>query len=267
MSRIDKLVTKAFPDELRSVRPIETDEEALFAKTLEKLGLERPADPVPEPRKGFALFPRREAKPRKLVEIPLEPVKHRWARWMGGALAACLVLSCGIYGFGWLLHSLGFGTRPQSPGDEISHPSVSAASPAPREDSAWPAEPSIEVVSCLPAANRLTVGVSFYGLSPSAYMAEARCGSQELYCMERSTEEKAEQESLLKMTFVSEQLFERMEDDRLVLRFRLIPGLLEEEEADVQAYPESLGFVLNTTSGHVQELSGEELEALWEELG
>lgn len=85
--------------------------------------------------------------------------------------------------------------------------------------------------------------------------------------MERSTEEKAEQESLLKMTFVSEQLFERMEDDRLVLRFRLIPGLVEEEEADAQAYPESLGFVLNTTSGHVQELSGEELEALWEELG
>ena len=40
MSEIDKLVNRAYPDELRRVTPIAVDEGAILARTLEKLGLE-----------------------------------------------------------------------------------------------------------------------------------------------------------------------------------------------------------------------------------
>lgn len=273
MSRIDKLVSKAFPDELRHVEPIETDEDALFAMTLEKLGLDSPAPAGQEEPKGPLSVLRREKRQEKLVEVPLVRVKRRWANWIGGALAACLVLGCGIYWGSWLLHSLGFGTRAHSPGGGEEHPGVVAVgspspSPTPQRAGVQDELPAIDVGSSIATANRFTVTMSFRGLLPSAYKAEARLGSQELYCMERSTGEKSENVQLLSMTFVSEEMFEEMEENQLVLRLELIPGLLgEEKDIDLQAYPKSRGFVVDTRSGYTRELSSEELEELWGEAG
>ncbi len=269
MSRIDKLVAKAFPDELRSVTPVETDEAALFAMTLKKLGLEPAAPAAPEEPKGPLAFLHREKSQGKLIEVPLEQVKHRWASWLGGAIAACLVLSCGIYWGGWLMHSLGVGTRAHSAGEEISHPGVEAVSPSPasQEDVPQSEELSMQVVSCLPSENSLTVGVKFHGLSPSLYMAEVRCKGNELYCVARSTEGDTEEESTLKLTFVGEKSFEDAGNEQLVLRFQLIPGQVGAEEENAEAYPQQVGFVINTTSGYVKQVSGEELSEEWERLG
>lgn len=267
MSRIDKLVAKAFPDELRDVRPVETDEDALFTMTLEKLGLEPPAPAAPEKPKSPLSFLRRGKRQEKLVEVPLERVRSRWAGWLAGALAACLALGCGIYWGSWMMNSLGIGARPHSAGDVNSR--LGAVAEAPSQPS--PPDPDkqscIEVTSSLAAVNRFTVSVTFRGLMASAYKAEARVGDSELYCVERSTEAGTGEEQVLNMTFVSEEDFEKMKDTRLVLRLQLIPGLLVEEDIDLQAYPESVGFVEDTRSGETRKLSGEELEEMWGEAG
>lgn len=272
MSRIDKLVAKAFPDELRDVRPVETDEDALFGLTLEKLGLEPPAPAAPEKPRGLLSFLRRGKRQEKLVEVPLERVRYRWAGWLAGTLAACLVLGCGIYWGGWMMNSLGIGARPHSAGDVESRLGTVAETPSqppPTEPvySVRDEQSSIEVTSSLAAVNRFTVSVTFRGLMASAYKAEARVGDSELYCVERSTEAGTGEEQVLNMTFVSEEDFEKMKDTRLVLRLQLIPGLLVEEDMDLQAYPESVGFVEDTRSGETRELSGEELEEMWGEAG
>lgn len=91
MSEIDKLVNRAYPDELRKVAPIAVDEEAILAKTLEKLGLEKEAQPgggkkdKHEARHG-------ERRPVRLVEVPLEREKGGWVKWAGWAVAACVAV-------------------------------------------------------------------------------------------------------------------------------------------------------------------------------
>lgn len=91
MSEIDKLVNRAYPDELRKVTPIAVDEDAILARTLEKLGLEKEEQPGKEKK------PRHEArhterKPVRLVEVPLERSKGGWVKWAGWAVAACVAM-------------------------------------------------------------------------------------------------------------------------------------------------------------------------------
>lgn len=109
MTEIDKIVNQAFPDELRRVQPIPVDEEKILARTFEKLGLEKA--PAPQPVKARRSryvqrhSQRREEEPT-LVAVAIEPARPMWRALVGWALAACLVLACGI-GFGpTLLRSL-----------------------------------------------------------------------------------------------------------------------------------------------------------------
>lgn len=91
MSEIDKLVNRAYPDELRKVTPIAVDEDAILGRTLEKLGLEKDTQPSGEkrPRHG-------ERRPAKLVEVPLEREKGGWMKWAGWAVAACVAVVCAV---------------------------------------------------------------------------------------------------------------------------------------------------------------------------
>lgn len=115
MSQIDKLVNKAFPDELRHVEPIDVDGDALIARTMEKLGL-------PQPTARPAAPQGKAPKGERLVAVPLVAVRHLWVNRAGWALAACLVLACGIYWGPRLLRDLGFGSRaPASQGDAAPH--------------------------------------------------------------------------------------------------------------------------------------------------
>lgn len=115
MSRIDKLVNRAFPDELRNVEPIAVDEDAIFAHTLEKLGLNAQS-PLAEPKPlKQSQRGRREAK---LVEVPQTEVKHRWVEWTGWAVAACLVIAFAVSWGPWLMSNLGFGTRDPGPAEK-----------------------------------------------------------------------------------------------------------------------------------------------------
>lgn len=110
MSQIDKLVNKAFPDELRHVEPVDVDEDAILALTMEKLGLGQDQGAQPVKGKGI-LRGRGKRQEEKLVAVPLVAVRRRWVDRIGIALAACLVLTCGVYWGPWLLHNLGFGSR------------------------------------------------------------------------------------------------------------------------------------------------------------
>lgn len=115
MNRIDKLVNRAFPDELRNVEPIAVDEDAIFAHTLEKLGLNAQS-PLAEPKPlKQSQRGRREAK---LVEVPQTEVKHRWVEWTGWAVAACLVIAFAVSWGPWLMSNLGFGTRDPGPAEK-----------------------------------------------------------------------------------------------------------------------------------------------------
>ena len=75
MSEIDKLVNRAFPDELRNVEPVDVDEDAILALTLEKLGLgadePEPAEEIPEERRPAWVRGAKPQKERKLVERPM----------------------------------------------------------------------------------------------------------------------------------------------------------------------------------------------------
>ncbi|RKJ41726.1 hypothetical protein D7X94_02620 [Acutalibacter sp. 1XD8-33] len=116
MSEIDKLVNRAFPDELRNVEPVSVDEDAVFARTLEKLGLDAPG----RVREGPTLLKKDHGKiqEKKWVEVPPETVKHRWMSWTGWAVAACLVVACAVSWGPWLASNLGFGTREPGPAEK-----------------------------------------------------------------------------------------------------------------------------------------------------
>lgn len=128
MSEIDKLINQAFPDELRDIEPIDVDEDAILAMTLESLGLEQPVLPeLPAiPAKPLRRLAGRRAKGKKeepgqevqpgLIEVPVV-VRHRWVDLAGWAIAACLVLVCAVNWGPWLINNLDFGIGPRSSGD------------------------------------------------------------------------------------------------------------------------------------------------------
>lgn len=125
MSEIDKLINRAFPDELRNVEPVDVDEDAILSLTLEKLGLgpdltDGPAEDEP----GKPARTRKAPKPEKelkLVEAPVVVVKHPWLNWAGWAVAACLMLAFVANWGPWLIANLGFGTQPQTPGESSGY--------------------------------------------------------------------------------------------------------------------------------------------------
>ena len=124
MSEIDKLINQAFPDELRDVEPIDVDEDAILAMTLDALGLESsPMAELPEliPVRRRARTVRREEKTgpnTEYVEVPVV-VRRRWLDWAGWAIAACLVLVLAVNWGPWLINNLDFGIGPRSPGDSV----------------------------------------------------------------------------------------------------------------------------------------------------
>lgn len=126
MSEMDKLVNRAFPDELRNVEPIDVDEDAILALTLEKLGLDMDqADELmdaDEPVK--TVWVKKSSKPKKeekLVEVPVVVLKHQWLNWAGWAVAACLMVAFVAKWGPWLITNLGFGTgQPKSAGETTS---------------------------------------------------------------------------------------------------------------------------------------------------
>lgn len=126
MSEIDKLVNRAFPDELRNVEPIQADEDAILAMTMEKLGLEPSRPEQPDiPAKPLLRWterrPAREKAEPELIEVPVV-VRRRWVNWAGWAIAACLVLVCALNWGPWLIDNLDFGTGPRSMGDIQANP-------------------------------------------------------------------------------------------------------------------------------------------------
>lgn len=127
MSEIDKLINQAFPDELRDIEPIDVDEDAILARTLETLGLEQPIVPelpdlpVKPLRRLTKKYGRKKEEPGQdthpgLIEVPVV-VHHRWMDLAGWAIAACLVLVCAINWGPWLIDNLDFGIGPRSSGD------------------------------------------------------------------------------------------------------------------------------------------------------
>lgn len=119
MSEIDKLINQAFPDELRGVEPIDVDEDAILAMTLDALGLESsPKAELPElipVRRRSRPARKKEEKP-EFVEVPVV-VRRRWLDWAGWAIAACLVLILAVNWGPWLINNLDFGIGPRSSGD------------------------------------------------------------------------------------------------------------------------------------------------------
>lgn len=116
MSEIDKLINQAFPDELRGVEPIDVDEDAILAMTLDALGLESsPKAELPElipVRRRSRPARKKEEKP-EFVEVPVV-VRRRWLDWAGWAIAACLVLVLAVNWGPWLINNLDFGIGPRS---------------------------------------------------------------------------------------------------------------------------------------------------------
>lgn len=99
MSEIDKLVNQAYPDELRRVSPIAVNEEAVLARTLDKLGLDgsEPAKGQTKKKKGRYVGRHEAQREIHLVEVPQEPEpKHRWIGWISWAAAACLLITCAV---------------------------------------------------------------------------------------------------------------------------------------------------------------------------
>lgn len=123
MSEIDKLINRAFPDELRNVEPAEVDEDAILALTLQKLGLKETETTGSEAGKAERT-PRPARRPPveqggDLEEAPLIVVRHSWVNWAGWIAAACLVIVFAINWGPWLIRNLGFGTgQPYKAGDK-----------------------------------------------------------------------------------------------------------------------------------------------------
>ncbi len=119
MSEIDKLVNRAYPDELRRVTPIAVDEGAVLAQTLEKLGLAGAKRPSRRRRRPERYAGRHEARREaRLVEVPVEPPRRRWIGWAGWAAAACIAVACAVnFGPALLEHVLVYPTGARTAGD------------------------------------------------------------------------------------------------------------------------------------------------------
>lgn len=125
MSEMDKLVNRAFPDELRNVEPVDVDEDAILALTLEKLGLDQAGELAGADEPVETVRVRKPSKPQKeekLVEVPVVVLKHQWLNWAGWAVAACLVIAFVANWGPWLITNLGFGTgQPKSSGEHSNY--------------------------------------------------------------------------------------------------------------------------------------------------
>lgn len=252
MNRIDKLVNKAFPDELRNVEPTPVDESAILSRTLEKLGLEQPAEPQPVKKTvhtPHGTGPRPETEREEhFVEVPLEIVKPHWVNRIMLGLAACLLLAFVVNWGPWLLNNLGFGsrTRPLAPGEEnpgasfpiTIHP-IATPAPDEGESQAEPADDSAPANTILKgqAGNIRVTNFSSGGAGLQVYMRfenensagafcytiTAKCGEKELYCISRSS---GDATGLVSLNFASEEAFNDMEDSTITLVATLVPGLL-----------------------------------------
>ena len=133
MSEIDKLINQAFPDELRDVEPIDVDEDAILAMTLDALGLESSTkaelpELIPARRRARTLPREEKTGPNtEYVEVPVV-VRRRWLDWAGWAIAACLVLILAVNWGPWLINNLDFGIGPRSSGDGVVSGSSSVSS-------------------------------------------------------------------------------------------------------------------------------------------
>lgn len=268
MSRIDKLVTNAFPDELRNVEPIEVDEDAVLALTLAKLGLEQPAGPLREPQqmdgeKKLIFFDGSgQKRVAALVEIPLEREKHHWTHWAGGAAAACLALACLFWWGPLLLGALGFGTRAHSTGELGPEPSDGSVNgiaavqgtPAPTASS------EVEWVVLEGNANDIEVRPGFTqdgsGLSvtlrirnapPSYYSVRAQYQGKELYCVTRREGDSGEGWQDLELSFLSEVAFDP--EGHVDLIVELVPALVYGSGSSSLSYLTAAGFTLHLDDG------------------
>lgn len=122
MREIDKLVSRAYPDELRRVTPIPVDEKAILARALGKLNL---TEAAPAARKEPSFWKkgryvgRHSKKPEpQLVEMPREPRQRRWTTWLGWAAAACLLLAAAVNFGPYMLQGMGLGTTPAAQGED-----------------------------------------------------------------------------------------------------------------------------------------------------
>lgn len=116
MREIDKLVSRAYPDELRRVTPIPVDEKAILARTLGKLNLTEAASST---WKKGRYVGRHSKKPEpQLVEMPREPRQRRWTTWLGWAVAACLLLVAAVNFGPYMLQGMGLGTAPAAQGED-----------------------------------------------------------------------------------------------------------------------------------------------------
>lgn len=125
MREIDKLVSRAYPDELRRVTPIPVDEKAILARTLGKLNLTEAAPAArkePSSRKKGRYVGRHSKKPEpQLVEMPREPRQRRWTTWLGWAAAACLLLAAAVNFGPYMLQGMGLGTTPAAQGEDKNY--------------------------------------------------------------------------------------------------------------------------------------------------
>lgn len=87
MKRMDQWVNEACGEELKRVKPISVDEQAVLTKTLEKLGLSQ--EKLPWQEKGTPDF---EALEPVLVEYPEPEKKRSWAWRLAQAAVACFAL-------------------------------------------------------------------------------------------------------------------------------------------------------------------------------
>ena len=120
MREIDKLVNRAYPDELRRVTPIAVDEKAILSRALDKLGLEeaKPAGKTASRRRSRYIG-RHGAKPNlQLVEMPQEPAGRPWVTWLGWAVAACVAIAAVVNIGPYLLQ--GTPVAPSAQGEEAA---------------------------------------------------------------------------------------------------------------------------------------------------
>lgn len=116
MKRMDQWVNEACGEELKRVKPIPVDEQAVLTKTLEKLGLSQ--EKLPWQEKGTPDF---EALEPVLVEYPEPEKKRSWAWRLAQAAVACFALFLVGYMVSPAISGLlGSGGGPGAAGSSVS---------------------------------------------------------------------------------------------------------------------------------------------------
>lgn len=116
MKRMDQWVNEACGEELKRVKPIPVDEQAVLTKTLEKLGLSQ--EKLPWQEKGTPDF---EALEPVLVEYPEPEKKRSWTWRLAQAAVACFALFLVGYMVSPAISGLlGSGGGPGAAGSSVS---------------------------------------------------------------------------------------------------------------------------------------------------